>query len=95
VSIAQPVTLPNFVAPRQEVCEISAVENLASLEVDQSSPKSLMTCYAPKPLTVPNSSHSVKWCTRNALQFLHPLVFWRHRGTPYAKVHRSGWYVGL
>ena len=56
MSIDQNPTMSNFVTPRQKVCEIglSAAENLCSRKVDQSSPKSLMTCYTPMPLTLPN-----------------------------------------
>ena len=39
------------------------------------------------------SSLSAKRCMRKALQFfLHPSLLWCPRGTPWAKVHQSGWW---
>jgi len=52
--LARPLVVPYFVTLRQEMCEISAVKNLCSRKMDQSSLKSLMTWCAPMPLTLLN-----------------------------------------
>jgi len=46
--------MQNFVAIRQEVSEISVIENLCSPKVGQNSPKSLKTYYPLKPPIMPN-----------------------------------------
>jgi len=43
-----------FCCASTKMCEVSAVEICATEKVDQSSPKSIKTCYAPMPVIVPN-----------------------------------------
>jgi len=43
-----------YVTVQKEVCEISAIENLCSRKLDQSSLMSLKICYTTMPLIVPN-----------------------------------------
>jgi len=53
-SLTRPLTTPNFVAVRQEVFEISAIEYLCSpKEWTKISPKLLKTCYPLKPPVMP------------------------------------------
>ena len=80
--LARPLTPPNFVALRQEVCEIPADRKfLLPGNVDQRlEPKSLKTCYAPMPLC------------QSLTNMLHPSVFWRLRGTRRPKFTNLGRY---
>jgi len=85
----RPLTLPNFVMLRQEMCRISSYppRKVVLLEkgtkVDQNPLGAAHQC----PLSCRISSRSVKLCTRKALQiiFLHPSIFCRPRGTPGPK----------
>jgi len=69
--------LPNFVVLRQELCEISAVENLCYRKRrPKFTKKQEMTSY------VQISLRSVKRCTRKALQFFYIIQYFGASGGP-------------
>jgi len=88
--LARPLTMPNFVALRQEVCEISAVENFCfpkKWTKFRQNPLKPVTHRCPSSCQI--SSRSVKWCTRKALQFFTHFSVLAPQGTAWARVHQS------
>ena len=78
----RPLTLPNFVTLRQEMCRISTEKSCAPRKVDQSWPKSLRSC-APMPLIMPNFIALCQTMYKKSVtkHVLHPSVFCHPRGT--------------
>jgi len=84
--LAGPVTPPNFIALRQEVC---AVEIFFSHKVDQVYQNRLRPAAHRCPSLCQISSRSAKRCTRKVLQiFILFSILLRH-GDQWAKVHQS------
>jgi len=85
--MARPLTLPHFVVLRQNVLYIYFQKFLISQagKLDQSSPKSVKTCYDQRPSLYQNSSRSAKQCTRKGLHF-YPMV---NFGTPGDSLGKS------
>ena len=83
MSIGQTLTMQIVVAIRQEVSEMSAIENLCSpkkwAKIHQ---HRFETCY---PITPPSCQISPR-----SLQFLHPSIFWLTRRTSGPKVTGLG-----
>ena len=87
---ARPLTLPNFVTTRQEMCEISAAENLCFHKIEPKFIKmadNLQQTSAPRRAKFhcsrPNDVREKRY------KIFSPSVFWHPRGTPLAKVHQS------
>jgi len=75
--ITRPLALPNFVGLRQKVRDVCCQKLLTPVErgkLDQSSPKSLMTCYGQMSIIVPNFialDHNIR---KTCYNFFYPIV---------------------
>jgi len=88
--LARRVTVPNFVTLCQEQFYISAVENLCCRKWTKVHQNHLRPATHQCPSSCQISSRSAKWCARKTLQILHPSLFWRPRGIPWAKFTNLG-----
>ena len=90
------VTVRAGTSPSKKKCEISAIENLCSRKLDQSSLMSLKICYTTMPLIVPNFvALGQTIYEKSVTNFLQPSVFWHSSGEPCVKVHWSRhWCTG-
>jgi len=81
--MARPLTLPNFVALRQQVCEVSAVENLSCWKSGSNFIKmgdDLLGTNAPHRAKCYRAA--AKRCTRKALQIFYTLRYFGAPGGP-------------
>ena len=80
-SIGQTITLLNLVALPQEVCEISAYENLGSQKTGPTFTKIENAPHRAKII----ASRSVKRCTRKAFQFFYTLQYFDNLYSPVSE----------